>query len=83
MTALYTILITRLIAWLHGLSRSDFDKAVALVRAWAAEDISGAQKALKVRDALFAWFTSEGRDMGTAAVNVLIELAVSYARKAK
>ena len=84
MTALYTLLITRLISWLHGLSKADFEFALDAVRQFAGRnDLTGAQKAQHVAAAIFDWLSEEGRDLGTAAVNVLIELAVSYARRVK
>lgn len=84
MTALYTLLITRLIAWLHGLSREDFEMALKAVREFAQrDDLTGAQKASHVGTYLLDWLSSEGRELGTAAVNVLIELAVSYSRRVK
>ena len=84
MPALYTLLITRLIAWLHGLSRHDFEMALIAVREFAQrDDLTGAQKASQVGEFLLNWLASEGRELGPAAVNVLIELAVSYSRRVK
>jgi hypothetical protein len=84
MTAFYTLIITRLIAWLHGLSRADFDFALNAVRSLAMRtDIDGSEKAKIVGRMILRWLSDNGREMGTAAVNVLIELAVSYARKVK
>jgi hypothetical protein len=84
MHAFYTLIITRLIAWLHGLSRSDFDQAIQEVRHWATRnDLSGYDKAKYVGAALHDWFQANGREIGSAALNVLIELAVSYTRRVK
>lgn len=84
MNTLYTLLITRLLSWLHGLSSEDFQFALTAVRRWASRtDLTGAEKAKQVGGTILNWLQEEGRELGPAAINVLIELAVSYSRKVK
>ena len=82
LATIYKTLIVRVLAWFTKLTADDFEEALRAVVTFAKRtDLTGAQK----RDAVIEWlkprFASAAKVVGTAALNVLVELAVSYARR--
>jgi len=81
-TVIYKALIVRVLTWLTKFTAEDFEETAKAVVTFARRtDLTGAQKRDEVIEWLKPRFASAAKVVGTAALNVLIELAVSYARR--
>lgn len=77
MKTIYRLLITRILFWLHGLTAADFDKAKQFVLFAENNFSTPAQKWAFVKQKMQALLPL----LSATAVNLLIELAVSFLKK--